>query len=174
MPLPMSPMDSVFLLVESRERPMHVGSLQLFEPPGGTDALDLRRMYEATMGDAEIAPLFRKRAHRSLASLGQWSWEVDRAFDLEHHVRRSALPQPGRVLELLSLCSRLHSTLLDRHRPLWEMHLVEGLADGRFAIYTKTHHAMGPAPRRQPAAQSATAPTSGPGCPGQRCPVRIR
>ncbi len=142
MPLPMSPMDSVFLLVESRERPMHVGSLQLFVPPDGADALDLRRMYEDTMDDPDIAPLFGKRAHRSLSSLGQWSWEVDRAFDLEHHVRRSALPQPGRVLELLALCSRLHSTLLDRHRPLWEMHLVEGLADGRFAIYTKTHHAM--------------------------------
>ena len=142
MPLPMSPLDSVFLHVESRERPMHVGSLELFVPPDGADALDVRRMYEDTMNDTDIAALFRKRAHRSLASLGQWSWEVDRAFDLEHHVRRSALPQPGRVLELLALCSRLHSTLLDRHRPLWEMHLVEGLADGRFAIYTKTHHAM--------------------------------
>jgi diacylglycerol O-acyltransferase / wax synthase len=142
MPLPMSPTDSMFLLVESRERPMHVGSLQLFVPPDGADALDVRRMYEDAMIDGEVAPLFRKRARRSLSSLGQWSWEIDRAFDLEHHVRRSALPQPGRVLELLALCSRLHSSLLDRHRPLWEMHLVEGLADGRFAIYTKTHHAL--------------------------------
>ncbi|HEU5265434.1 MAG TPA: wax ester/triacylglycerol synthase family O-acyltransferase [Jatrophihabitans sp.] len=142
MPLPMSPTDSVFLLVESRERPMHVGSLELFTPPEGADALDLRRMFEDAKADDQVAPLFRKRARRSLSSLGQWSWETDRAFDLEHHVRHNALPHPGRVLELLALCSRLHSTLLDRHRPLWEMHLVEGLADGRFAIYTKTHHAM--------------------------------
>jgi diacylglycerol O-acyltransferase len=63
-------------------------------------------------------------------------------FDLEHHVRRSALPQPGRVRELLQLCSRLHSTLLDRHRPLWEMHLIEGLADGRYGMYFKVHHSL--------------------------------
>ncbi len=63
-------------------------------------------------------------------------------FDLEHHVRRNALPQPGRILELLALCSRLHSTLLDRHRPLWEMHLIEGLDDGRYGIYFKVHHSL--------------------------------
>ena len=57
-------------------------------------------------------------------------------------MRRSALPSPGRVRELLELTSRLHSSLLDRHRPLWETHVVEGLNDGRFAIYTKLHHAL--------------------------------
>ena len=57
-------------------------------------------------------------------------------------MRRNALPQPGRILELLALCSRLHSTLLDRHRPLWEMHLIEGLDDGRYAIYFKVHHSL--------------------------------
>jgi diacylglycerol O-acyltransferase len=74
--------------------------------------------------------------------LGQWGWQIDREFDLEHHVRRNALPQPGRVLELLALCSRLHSTLLDRNRPLWETHLIEGLDDGRYALYFKVHHAL--------------------------------
>jgi diacylglycerol O-acyltransferase len=63
-------------------------------------------------------------------------------FDLEHHVRRNALPQPGRVLELLQLCSRLHSSLLDRHRPPWEMHLIEGLEDGRYGVYFKVHHSL--------------------------------
>src|SRR5262249_23481032 len=56
--------------------------------------------------------------------------------------RCSALPRPGRILDLLALCSRLHSTLLDRHRPLWEMHLIEGLADGRYATYFKVHHSL--------------------------------
>jgi diacylglycerol O-acyltransferase len=69
-------------------------------------------------------------------------WVDDADFDLAYHVRRSALPRPGRILELLALCSRLHSTLLDRHRPLWEMHLVEGLQDGRYAIYFKVHHSL--------------------------------
>ena len=140
--LPMSPTDSMFLLAESRDYPMHVGGLQLFQPPDGMDALDVRDMFDAAIAASEVGPFYTKRARRGLTSLGQWGWEQDPAFDLEHHVRRSALPQPGRVLELLALCSRLHSTLLDRHRPLWEIHLIEGLNDGRYAIYTKAHHAM--------------------------------
>jgi diacylglycerol O-acyltransferase len=140
--LPMPPTSSMFLLAETREHPMHVGGLQLLQPPDGADALDVRAMFDEAMTSPQVAPLYRKRARRSVTSLGQWGWEPDQAFDLEHHVRRSALPQPGRVLELLALCSRLHSTLLDRHRPLWELHLIEGLADGRYATYFKVHHAM--------------------------------
>jgi diacylglycerol O-acyltransferase / wax synthase len=140
--LPMSPTSSLFLLAESREQPMHVGSLQLFQPPDGATALDVRSMFEQAISADEVAPLFQKRPRRSITTLGQWGWETDRAFDLEHHVRRNALPRPGRVLELLALCSRLHSTLLDRQRPLWEMHLIEGLADGRYAVYLKAHHSL--------------------------------
>jgi len=140
--VPMPPTDSLFLLGESREHPIHVGGLQLFVPPDGADALDVRRLFEAEVAKDEVAPLFQKRPKRSVATLGQWAWERDRMFDLEHHVRRSALPQPGRILELLQLCSRLHSTLLDRHRPLWELHLIEGLQDGRYAVYFKVHHAL--------------------------------
>jgi WS/DGAT/MGAT family acyltransferase len=140
--LPMPPTDALFLLGETREHPMHVGSLQLFQPPDGATALDVRAMFEDALAQDEVAPLFQKRPRRSVTSLGQWGWDVDKKFDLEHHVRRSALPQPGRILELLALCSRLHSTLLDRHRPLWEMHLIEGLDDGRYAAYLKVHHAL--------------------------------
>jgi diacylglycerol O-acyltransferase len=140
--LPMSPTDSAFLIVESREHPMHVGSLQLFQPPEGADAIDVRSMFDAAIAADEVAPLFQKRPRRSITSLGQWGWDTDREFDLEHHVRRNALPHPGRVRELLALCSRLHSTLLDRHRPLWEIHLIEGLDDGRYALYFKVHHAL--------------------------------
>jgi diacylglycerol O-acyltransferase len=138
----MSPTSSLFLMAESREHPMHVGSLQLFEPPDGADALDVRTMFEEAITADEVAPLFQKRPRRSLTTLGQWGWETDREFDLEHHVRRNALPRPGRILELLALCSRLHSSLLDRHRPLWEMHLIEGLEDGRYALYFKVHHSL--------------------------------
>jgi diacylglycerol O-acyltransferase len=139
---PMPPTDSLFLLAETREQPMHVGSLQLFVPPDSATAIDVRAMFDAAIQEDEVAPLFQKRARRSITSLGQWGWELDQQFDLEHHVRRSALPQPGRILELLALCSRLHSTLLDRKRPLWEMHLIEGLADGRYATYFKVHHSL--------------------------------
>ena len=140
--LPMSPTDAVFLLAESREHPMHVGGLQLFQPPDGATAMDVRAMFDAAMAEDAPAALFRKRARRSITTAGQWGWERDEQFDIEHHVRRNALPAPGRVLELLALCSRLHSTLLDRHRPLWEMHLIEGLDDGRYAVYLKIHHSL--------------------------------
>ncbi len=69
-------------------------------------------------------------------------WVEDEDFDIEYHVRHSALPKPGRVRELLELCSRLHSTRLAIERPLWEWHLIEGLRDGRVAMYCKLHHAL--------------------------------
>ena len=140
--VPMPPQSALFLLAETREHPMHVGSLQLFRPPDGASSRDVSELFDQALASTEVAPLFRKRARRSVTSLGQWAWEVDQQFDLEHHVRKNALPHPARVRELLVLCSRLHSSLLDRHRPLWEMHLIEGLADGRFAIYFKAHHAL--------------------------------
>lgn len=138
--LPMAITDSVFLSAESRQTPMHVGGLQLFRPPA--DFGDVHEMFHKLIADDNVAPLFKKRARRSITTAGQWGWEPDEQFDIEHHVRHNALPKPGRVLELLALCSRLHGTLLDRKRPLWELHLIEGLADGRFAIYFTIHHAL--------------------------------
>jgi diacylglycerol O-acyltransferase len=136
----MSPTDSVFLSVESAQTPMHVGGLELFEP--AADFSSPAEVFKQLSSGDDVAPLFKKRARRSLGTAGQWAWEEDRQFDLRHHVRHNSLPRPGRVLELLALCSRLHSTLLDRQRPLWELHFIEGLADGRFAIYLKVHHAL--------------------------------
>lgn len=76
-----------------------------------------------------------------IANLG-WAYDDENDIDVDYHLRRSALPQPGRVRDLLELSSLLHGSLLDRHRPLWEGHFVEGLNDGRFALYTKFHHAL--------------------------------
>ena len=80
--------------------------------------------------------------HRSTRTAGQFVWETDEQFDIDHHFRHSALPKPGRIRELLELSSRLHSTRLAWDRPLWESHVIEGLADGRVAMYTKMHHAL--------------------------------
>ncbi len=140
--MPMSPTSSLFLYAETRDQPMHVAGLQLFQPPDGGDAEDARRMFDRVMDNEDVAPIYARRPVRSLRTLGQWAWETDRTFDLLHHVRNNALPRPGRILELLALCSRLHSTLLDRHRPLWSAHLIEGLDDGRFAVYFKVHHSV--------------------------------
>jgi WS/DGAT/MGAT family acyltransferase len=138
----MAVQDAAFLLPENREQPMHVGSLQLFDPPEDAGKDFLSDLYQQMLQVEDIAPLFRRRAYRSLTTLGQWAWAFDDDIDLEHHVRHSALPRPGRIRELLALTSRLHSTLLDRQRPLWEMHLIEGLEDGRVAVYTKIHHSL--------------------------------
>jgi diacylglycerol O-acyltransferase len=140
----MTPTDSVFLLTESREHPMHVGGLQLFAPPEGAGPDFAKEAYNALVANRDFQPTFRKRPARLLGGIGNIGWAYDDAddVDIDYHVRRSALPSPGRVRDLLELTSRLHSTLLDRHRPLWEAHFVEGLNDGRFALYSKFHHSL--------------------------------
>lgn len=139
---PMSITDAMFLLAERREQPMHVGGLQLFELPPGADQEWVQSLYGKVLEDTEVSPLFRQRPHRPVSSLGAWSWQLDQDVDMEHHVRHSALPRPGRVRELLALVSRLHGSLLDRQRPMWEAHVIEGLQGRRFAVYTKIHHSL--------------------------------
>ncbi|ANH36856.1 putative diacylglycerol O-acyltransferase tgs2 [Nocardioides dokdonensis FR1436] len=139
---PIDPTSTGFLLAENRNMPMHVGGLQLFEKPDGAGDDYIREMYEAMSDVDELAPLFLKHPYRSVRTGGQLVWKPDLQFDAHHHVRHSALPAPGRYRELFDLCSRLHSTRLAWERPLWESHIIEGLADGRVALYTKTHHAL--------------------------------
>lgn len=142
MVVPIDPTSAGFLFAENRQMPMHVGGLQLFEKPEGAPRGYVRKLYEQMSEVSEIAPLFLKRPTRGISTAGQWVWTQDENFDLEYHFRHSALPKPGRVRELLDLCSRLHSTRLARERPLWEAHLIEGLRDGRVALYTKLHHSL--------------------------------
>ncbi|MDQ6782209.1 MAG: wax ester/triacylglycerol synthase family O-acyltransferase [Actinomycetota bacterium] len=141
MPL-MSPLDAVFLLIETRTQPMHVGGLQVFKLPVGARREWLKDLYDEVVASGDVDRLFRQRPHRSLTTGGLYTWILDADVDLEHHVRHSALARPGRVRELLALTSRLHGTPLDRQRPLWEVHLIEGLDNGRFAVYTKVHHSL--------------------------------
>jgi diacylglycerol O-acyltransferase len=140
--VPIDPTSAGFLFAENRQMPMHVGGLQLFEKPEGAPRDYVRKLYEQMSEVSEIAPLFLKRPTRGISTAGQWVWTQDDNFDLEYHFRHSALPKPGRVRELLDLCSRLHGTRLARERPLWEAHLIEGLRDGRVALYTKLHHSL--------------------------------
>ncbi|MGY4098211.1 WS/DGAT/MGAT family O-acyltransferase [Nocardia sp. R16R-3T] len=136
-----SPIDAVFLLAESREHPMHVGSLQLFEAPEDAGPDFVRLTHEKLLADNEFHPTFRKRPATWLGA-PQLAWTEAEDVELAYHLRRSALPSPGSFEQLLALASNLHSALLDRHRPLWEIHVVEGLNDGRFALYSKMHHAL--------------------------------
>jgi diacylglycerol O-acyltransferase len=138
----MDPTSTGFMFAENRSMPMHVGGLQLFRKPEGAGRSYVKDMYDDMLTHERPAPLFAKRPYRSVSTAGQWFWGQDDQFDLEYHVRHSALPKPGRIRELLELCGRLHGTRLARERPLWEIHVIEGLRDGRVAMYSKMHHAL--------------------------------
>jgi len=134
--------DAMFLLGETRDHPAHVIALQLFRPPADAPADYVQQMHEAIIGMDDIKSVFTKYPVRNRLSPTQLSWRVDPDLDLGYHVRRSALPTPGRVRELLELVSAHHGVPLHRPRPLWDFQLIEGLADGRFATAFKTHHAL--------------------------------
>src|SRR3954454_768971 len=89
-----------------------------------------------------MVPRYRQKVRFVPGRIANPVWVDDEAFDLGYHVRRSALPRPGTLDQLRELVGRVQARHLDRSRPLWEIYVVEGLEDGRFAILTKTHHAM--------------------------------
>ncbi len=139
----LSLVDKGFLTSENRETPMHVASLGLYTLPEGADEQEFLSGLATNVRNAEsLLPPFGDRLRLGRLGLaGTAYWEPDAAMDMDYHVRHSALPKPGRYRELFNLTSRLHGTLLERSRPLWEMHLIEGLQNRQFAVYTKTHHA---------------------------------
>ncbi|GAA5315462.1 MAG: wax ester/triacylglycerol synthase family O-acyltransferase [Candidatus Pelagadaptatus aseana] len=134
--------DAFFLTTESRRQPMHVGGLNLFKLPDDIDEIEfLQSLSRILKEDTEMRHPFGKRLKMGpLGQFGPIQWNEDKLLDMDYHIRQSALPQPGRYLELFKLVSRLHTTLLDRSRPLWELHLIEGLQNREFAIYSKFHH----------------------------------
>ncbi|MDX1735537.1 MAG: wax ester/triacylglycerol synthase family O-acyltransferase [Halioglobus sp.] len=135
--------DTAFLLAEKPETPMHVGGVSLYTLPEGADEQEFLHGLADNLRDMDrpLPPFGDRLKTGALGLAGPAYWEPDPGLDLDYHVRHSALPRPGRYRELFTLVSRLHGTLLDRHRPLWEMHLIEGLQNRQFALYTKTHHA---------------------------------
>ena len=139
----LSMVDKGFLAAENREMPMHVGGLNLYTLPDGADEQEFLHSLARNVRNAdELLPPFGDRLRLGRLGLaGNAYWEKDPAMDMDYHVRHSALPKPGRYRELFNLVSRLHGTLLERSRPLWEMHVIEGLQNRQFAVYTKTHHA---------------------------------
>jgi diacylglycerol O-acyltransferase / wax synthase len=118
---------------------MHVAGLHLYTPPPGAGDDFVMKLVEAWREYPHARAPFDQRAN---FKLGHYFWDEDTDFEIDYHLRHSALPKPGRIRELLSLVSRLHGTLMDRTRPLWELNLIEGLSDGRVALFMKIHHAM--------------------------------
>jgi WS/DGAT/MGAT family acyltransferase len=131
-------LDASFLYLEKPDSPMHVAGVLVLEPPvGGLDAL--ASLVEARL---PLVPRYRQRVLEVPGHLANPVWADDPDFDVEYHVRRSAVPRPGTQAQLLDLVSRVVARPLDRARPLWEVYLVEGLSQGRVAVITKTHPAL--------------------------------
>jgi len=138
----LGPLDMMFLYGETPSTMMHVGGLMPFTPPPDAPPDFLRQLLDETKLEKVVPPWNRKLAHPTLLYRPDQAWVVDDNFDLDYHVRRSALASPGDERELGILVSRLHSNALDLRRPPWEVHFIEGLEGGRFAMYIKMHHAL--------------------------------
>ncbi len=137
------PLDLAWLVLESRDTPMHVGGLFEFTLPDDAPPDYLKRELERMrQADRIPSPWNLKLVEGPIIGPRLPLMTEDRDLDLDYHIRHSALPHPGGQRELGILVSRLHSHQLDLHRPLWEVHLIEGLEGNRFAMYSKIHHSL--------------------------------
>lgn len=132
--------DLALLEVESPSTPMHNTTVEVFDP--GRSDFDYDALVRLIDERISIVPRYRMRLQSVPAGLAGAVWVDDADFDLGFHVRRSALPRPGTMHQLEELVGRITARPLDRHRPLWEVYLVEGLEKGRFAVLWKSHQLL--------------------------------
>ena len=130
--------DASFVAQEGPVSHMHIGAVMIFEGP----APAYEDLADHIRSRLHLVPRFRQKLAFPPVETGRPLWIDDPSFNLEYHVRDTALPAPGSETQLRALAARIHSQALDRSKPLWEMWLVQGLDDGRFALITKTHHAL--------------------------------
>ena len=134
----LTPVDASFLHQEGPVSHMHIGGLTIVEgPPPSMD-----EFLEQIRRRLHLVPRYRHKLAHTAVDSGRPVWIDDPDFNLEYHVRHSALPAPGGMEQLQDLTARIFSQQLDRSKPLWEMWLIEGLEDNRFALITKTHHSL--------------------------------
>ena len=130
--------DAGFLAQEREGSHMHVGAVMVFEGP----APDAEEFREHISSRLHLVPRYRQKLAFPRLQMGRPLWIDDPTFNLDYHVRHTALPKPGSIEKLRNLTGRIFSQRLDRTKPLWEIWLIEGLEDGRFALINKTHHAL--------------------------------
>jgi diacylglycerol O-acyltransferase len=139
---PVKLLDAAFLHGETAATPMHVGALFLLDEIPARARRSFFKRFRAMIGSRlGASEVFTRRLARLPLDLANPMWVTTGDVDLDYHVRRSVLPRPGTLRQLENRVARLHESLLDRDRPLWELHLIEGLAGGRAALYAKVHHA---------------------------------
>jgi diacylglycerol O-acyltransferase len=134
----LSAIDASFLAQEQGGNHMHIGGVFLFEGPPPTR----EEFLEHIGGRLHLVPRYRQKLNFPRLEMGRPLWVDDPRFNIDYHVRHTALPDPGSMEQLRLLAARIFSQRLDRSKPLWEIWLVQGLEDDRFAIINKTHHAL--------------------------------
>jgi len=134
----LTPVDASFLHQEGPSSHMHVGGLTIVEGPPPP----MEEFLEQIRRRLHLVPRYRHKLAFTALDSGRPVWIDDPSFNLEYHVRHTALPTPGGFDQLSGLTARIFSQQLDRSKPLWEMWMIEGLADDRFALISKTHHSL--------------------------------
>ena len=134
----MSPMDASFLHIEGPNNPMHIGGVSIFEGP----APPFARLEQMVDGKLGMVPRYRQKVRFIPLGLGRPVWVDDPHFNLAYHLRHSALPPPGDFDQLRATAARIFAQRLDRDKPLWEIWMIEGLSQGRWALLSKVHHCM--------------------------------
>ncbi|MDQ6747328.1 MAG: wax ester/triacylglycerol synthase family O-acyltransferase [Candidatus Dormibacteraeota bacterium] len=134
----MNPLDASFLAIEDDNNPMHIGNVSIFEGPAPTYG-DVVRMVASKL---PLVPRYRQKVRMVPLQLGRPVWVDDPHFQILYHIRHTAVPAPGSDDQLRNLAGRVFAQNLDRSKPLWEMWIVEGLRDGRWALISKVHHSM--------------------------------
>jgi diacylglycerol O-acyltransferase / wax synthase len=137
----LSGVDASFLHLETPEMPMHVGSMHLLDLPAGYKGDFYEDVVKHVGSRLHLASVFERKLAQMPFEMSNPVWVDDDDIDLEYHIRRVVLSKPGTMEQLEAYTGRLHSSLLDRSRPLWEMYVFEGLENGQVAMYTKVHHA---------------------------------
>jgi len=138
---PLSGMDSLFLYLETPAQPMHVTLTAVFDPAGVPGGVGFEQVHDHIARRVHLVPPLTRRLVTMPLGLHHPIWIDDADFDVDRHVRRVALAAPGDDTQLAAITAQIAAAPLDRSRPLWEMWVVEGLADGRFALVAKLHHA---------------------------------
>jgi len=134
------PGDVQLLDIESASTPMHLATVEVFDPP--EEGFDYRRLVSLVGDRLAFVPRYRQRLATVPGHLARPAWVDDDDFDLTYHVRQSAVPRPGSMEQVQDLVARIITRPLDRTRPLWEYSIIEGLQSGEFALYCKIHHAL--------------------------------
>jgi diacylglycerol O-acyltransferase / wax synthase len=137
----LSGLDASFLYFESRTMLLHVCGLLVLDQSTMTEPYEFERLRDVLRERVGTNPSFRRKLHNPVLNLDHPVWIDDEQFDIEHHVRRAIVPAPGNREQLAAICGDIAAQPLDRDRPLWEMWVLEGLADGSIAVMTKMHHA---------------------------------